>query len=159
MPGALGTQRRGRAIAMTAAEIDDFLAEERTCRVASVDGDGQPHVTPLWFVWDGTHLWLNSLVRSRRWTDLSRDPRVSVVVDGGEGYGELRGVEIVGTVDVVGETPRGTEPNVALADPERRYARKYQGRDEFTADGRHGWLRVTPRRVVSWDFRKIRRDR
>jgi nitroimidazol reductase NimA-like FMN-containing flavoprotein (pyridoxamine 5'-phosphate oxidase superfamily) len=29
-------QRRGRAIAMTAAEVDEFLATERTCRVATV---------------------------------------------------------------------------------------------------------------------------
>lgn len=27
-------QRRGRAIAMTTAEVDEFLASERTCRVA-----------------------------------------------------------------------------------------------------------------------------
>ena len=28
-------QRRGRAIAMTAAEVDEFLTAERTCRVAT----------------------------------------------------------------------------------------------------------------------------
>ena len=28
-------QRRGRAIAMTAAEVDQFLTTERTCRVAT----------------------------------------------------------------------------------------------------------------------------
>ena len=45
-------QRRGRAIAMTSEEIDAFLAEQRTCRVATVGKDGSPHVAPLWFVWD-----------------------------------------------------------------------------------------------------------
>jgi hypothetical protein len=56
-------QRRGRAIAMTAAEVDEFLADERTCRVATAGKDGRPHVVPLWFVWDGTALWLSSVVR------------------------------------------------------------------------------------------------
>ena len=28
------------------------------------------------------------------------------------------------------------------------------GTEEFSSDGRHGWLRVTPEKVVSWDFRK-----
>jgi len=46
-------QRRGRAIAMTGAEVDEFLATERTCRVATARRDGRPHVAPLWFVWDG----------------------------------------------------------------------------------------------------------
>ena len=76
-------QRRGRAIAMTPAEVDEFLAAERTCRVATASRDGRPHVAPLWFVWDGTSLWLNSVVRSQRWTDLARDPRIAVVVDAG----------------------------------------------------------------------------
>jgi hypothetical protein len=91
-------QRRGRAIAMTAAEVDQFLATERTCRVATAGADGRPHVAPLWFVWDGTSLWLSSLVRSQRWTDLMRDPRVAVIVDAGVEYSELRGVELSGTV-------------------------------------------------------------
>lgn len=33
-------QRRGRAIAMTAAEVDEFLAAERACRVATSGKDG-----------------------------------------------------------------------------------------------------------------------
>jgi PPOX class probable F420-dependent enzyme len=148
------SQRRGRKIAMTDEELDDFLRVERTCRVATVGGDGQPHVAPLWFVWDGARLWLHSLVRSQRWTDLVRDPRVAVVVDAGTGYEELRGVEVTGRAEVVGDVPRGTAPVPELAEPERLFARKYAGTDEFGSDGRHGWLRIAPEKTVSWDFRK-----
>ncbi|WP_257015508.1 pyridoxamine 5'-phosphate oxidase family protein [Rhodococcus sp. ACS1] len=147
-------QRRGRSIAMTQDEIDSFLAEERTCRVATVDGNGTPHVVPLWFVWDGTCLWLNSIVRSQRWKDVTRDPRVSIVIDAGHGFGELRGVEISGHAESVGDVPRGSSVDSRLTDAELRFARKYTGSDTFTADGRHGWLRVTPSKIVSWDFRK-----
>jgi PPOX class probable F420-dependent enzyme len=148
-------QKRSRRVAMTPDEVDAFLTTERTCRVASTGADGRPHVTPLWFVWHGGALWLTSLVRSQRWTDLARDPRVAVVVDTGEQYGELRGVEITGTATAVGDVPRGAEPHPELAEPERLFARKYAGTDEFTPDGRHGWLRITPDKLVSWDFRKI----
>ena len=79
-------QRRGRRIAMTPEEVDDFLAQERTCRVATVNGDGSPHVSPLWFVWIDGALWLNSVVKSQRWVNLQRDPRISVIVDGGEAF-------------------------------------------------------------------------
>ena len=48
---------------MSADERDEFLAAERTCRVATISPDG-PHATPLWFVWDGTALWLYSIVAS-----------------------------------------------------------------------------------------------
>lgn len=147
-------QRRGRAIAMTAAEVDEFLGSERTCRVATAGRDGRPHVVPLWFVWDGTSLWLSSVVRSQRWTDLMRDPRVAVVVDTGLEYTELRGVELSGAVVPVGDIPRTAAPDPVLAEPERLFADKYAG-GVVKPDGRHAWLRLTPDKLVSWDFRKL----
>jgi hypothetical protein len=139
---------------MAPAEVDAFLAGERTCRVASVSADGHPHVAPLWFVWDGTNLWLNSLVKSQRWADLQRDPRVAVVIDGGQQFHELHGIEILGAVEVVGDVPRSAEPHPELTGPETAFARKYSGGDAFAPDGRHAWLRVRPEKLVSWDFRK-----
>ncbi|WP_131745475.1 pyridoxamine 5'-phosphate oxidase family protein [Frankia sp. Cppng1_Ct_nod] len=138
---------------MTSAEVDAFLSGERTCRVATLSHDG-PHVAALWFVWDGTSLWLNSIVRSQRWTDVIRDPRVAIVVDAGEQFQELRGVEIKGTAEPAGDIPRTGTPDPDLAEPELLFARKYSGRNEMIHDGRHGWLRITPTKITSWDFRK-----
>ncbi|MBW5480600.1 pyridoxamine 5'-phosphate oxidase family protein [Streptomyces bambusae] len=149
------TQRRGRRIMMTDQEVDAFLREQRTCRVATVSPDGRPHVGALWFAWDGTSLWLYSLTRSRRWADLRKDPRISVVVDAGESYGDLRGVELSGTVAFVGEAPRTGEPCTELAEAERIFPVKNFGVAQMPHDGRHAWLRLTPDAVVSWDFRKL----
>lgn len=149
------TQRRGRKIMMTPGELDAFLTAQRTCRVATVSADGAPHVSALWFAWDGTSLWLYSVVRSRRWAQLRRDPRVAVVVDTGEEYGELRGVELSGRVEFVGEVPRTGELRAGLDAPERLFARKYFGLEELPHDGRHAWIRLTPEKTVSWDFRKL----
>ena len=139
---------------MTPEELTRFLEGERTCRVATLGKDG-PHATPLWFGWDGEYVWLYSIVKSQRWTDLQRDPRIGVVVDSGVDYLELRGVEITGTVEVVGEVPRTGEPDDALAGIEPKFARKYMGGDQMFHDGRHAWLRVKPAKIASWDFRKL----
>jgi enoyl-CoA hydratase len=147
-------QRRGRSIAMTQSELDAFLGTERTCRVASISAGGRPHVSPLWFVWDGSALWLNSVVRSQRWRDLERNPAASVVVDAGEEYTELRGVELTGRVQVMSEVPRTSAPLAAVAQAERRFALKYTGTPDFVPDGRHAWLRLAPEKLLSWDFRK-----
>jgi PPOX class probable F420-dependent enzyme len=149
------TQRRGRKIMMTPGELDAFLTTQRTCRVATVSPGGAPHVSALWFAWDGTSLWLYSVVRSRRWAELRRDPRVAVVVDTGEEYDQLRGVELSGTAEFVGEVPRVGELRAELDVPETLFARKYFGLEEMPHDGRHAWVRLTPERTVSWDFRKL----
>ncbi|MEW2453927.1 pyridoxamine 5'-phosphate oxidase family protein [Streptomyces albus] len=152
---AITQQRRGRRIMMTPEERDAFLRTRRTCRVATVGPDGAPHVGALWYCWDGTALWLYSVTRSRRWAQLRRDPRIAVVVDDGVEYGELRGVELSGQVEFVGEAPRTGEPCSELDAPEREFAAKYFGMEEMPHDGRHAWLRLIPEAVVSWDFRKL----
>ncbi|WP_063737187.1 pyridoxamine 5'-phosphate oxidase family protein [Streptomyces sp. RTd22] len=149
------TQRRGRRIMMTPAELDAFLTEQRTCRVATVSADGRPHLSALWFAWDGTALWLYSLTRSRRWAELRRDARLAVIVDDGHDYGELRGAELSGEAVFVGEAPRSGAPCPELDAPERTFAAKYFGLDAMPHDGRHAWLRLTPDTVSSWDFRKL----
>lgn len=154
MTEQLRPQKRGRKIAMTDAERDAYLASQRTCRVATIGPDG-PHATPLWFHWDGRHVWLYSITRAQRWADLMRDPRISIVVDGGHDYEQLHGVEITGTVETVGEIPRVGEPDEELAAVESVFTKKYFGLDEMFHDGRHAWLRVTPSKISSWDFRKL----
>jgi hypothetical protein len=151
------TQRRARAIAMSDDERDAFLATERTVRVAT-NGTHGPHATPLYFVWDGAAMWFSSLTRAQRWKDLEADPRMGAVVDAGEFYGELRGVEIRGRVEPVGEIPRTGEPNPELEAVEQAFADKYT-EGSFGHDGRHAWLKLVPEKISSWDFRKIHSQR
>lgn len=147
-------QRRGRRIMMTPGEVDAFLTTQRTCRVATVSAGGAPHVSALWFLWDGTALWLHSVVRSKRWADLRRDPRVAIVVDTGEEYGQLRGVELSGTVEFVGEVPRtgSCAPNWTRWRPCSPARTSAWTRSRTTA-GTRG-CGCGPK-VVSWDFRKL----
>ncbi|KPC78040.1 pyridoxamine 5-phosphate oxidase [Streptomyces sp. NRRL S-4] len=140
---------------MTDAERDAYLAQRRTCRVATVSPEGMPHVGALWFVWDGGSVWLYSLTRSLRWAQLRRDPKIAVVVDDGVEYGELRGVELAGEVTFVGEAPRRGAECAELESPERLFASKYFGLESMPHDERHAWLRLTPQAVRSWDFRKL----
>nr|WP_106410463.1 MULTISPECIES: pyridoxamine 5'-phosphate oxidase family protein [Pseudofrankia] len=154
----MDTQRRGRRISLSGDEVDALLTEQRVCRVATLTAGGPPHVSPLWFVWDGGSLWLYSIVRSQRWADLLRDPRAAVVVDAGGDFGELHGVELRGRFEPVGEAPRTGETDVPeLATPERLFAAKYIANPDGSMyhDGRHAWLRLTPEKVASWDHRKI----
>ena len=151
------TQRRGRKIMMKPAELDAFLT-----RSAHLPGrDGLVRRAPRTSARSGSS---GTAPRSGSTRSpaasagptLRRDPRVAVVVDAGEEYGELRGVELSGAVEFVGEAPRTGEPVPRTRrGPERLFARKNFGIDEMPHDGRHAWLRLTPDAIASWDFRKL----
>ena len=152
-------QQRSRVIAMSAQERDAFLGEQRTCRAGEPGPaartsrrSGSSGTAPL--------LWVYSLTRSQRWTDIQRDPRVAAGgFDAGEHYHELHGVEIEGEAAVVGPVPRTADAQPAapeLAEPERLMAAKYEHPGGgMIHDGRHAWLRITPGKITSWDFRKL----
>ena len=57
----------------------------------------------------------------------------------------------------VGPVPRKGDESPEtpeLAEPERLMAGKYHGGTMYH-DGRHAWLRITPTKITSWDFRKL----
>src|ERR1700759_1027316 len=137
-------QRRSRVIAMTTEELDAFLAAERTCRLATV-GPGGPPNSPVWLIWSGGGLWGYSPTRPPAGTG------------GAHHYDERHGVEIEGNAVPVGPVPRKGDESPdppELAEPERLMAGKYQNGTMYHA-GRHAWLRITPTKITSWDFRKL----
>jgi uncharacterized pyridoxamine 5'-phosphate oxidase family protein len=68
-------------VAMTSEEIDDFLAGRWVARFATIGKDGYPHVTPLWFYWDGKCVYVELTRNRQSCKNLKNNPRCSVVID------------------------------------------------------------------------------
>ncbi|HEY3095716.1 MAG TPA: PPOX class F420-dependent oxidoreductase [Acidimicrobiia bacterium] len=67
---------------MTRDETRAFLLEgTRTGKLATTRGDGQPHVTPIWFVMDDSELVFTTGGSSLKAKGIRRDARVCVCVD------------------------------------------------------------------------------
>jgi nitroimidazol reductase NimA-like FMN-containing flavoprotein (pyridoxamine 5'-phosphate oxidase superfamily) len=135
------------ALRLDSSELEELLSSERTCRVGTAR-DGEPHVVPLWFVWlDGT-MYFNNLRRSRRTKDIERGSRVSVCVDAGEQYSELRGIVMYGRLEDASSDPRSAQARQMFGD-------KYFNGIAMPQTKSHAWLKLVPDKTVSWDFKKI----
>lgn len=76
---------------LTDAQRRFLDAPKRFGTLATINPDGSPHQTVIWFLVRGETLVINSLV-GRRWpTNLLRDPRMSLAVEDGLDYLVLRG--------------------------------------------------------------------
>jgi len=129
---------RREQIKMTAAEVASFLAEERTVTCATVGPRGWPHLMPLWYVLrghsagePGPRIWSWTYATSQKVRNIERDPRVTLQVEAGEEYAQLRG-----------EAPLEELPAEA--------------RDVVAAQaGKRVGLEFVERRRTSWDHRKL----
>jgi nitroimidazol reductase NimA-like FMN-containing flavoprotein (pyridoxamine 5'-phosphate oxidase superfamily) len=118
---------------MTTTEIETFLDEPgHLLRIATVDAEGHPSVTPVWFVHEDGRIFVTPRERSSWWADLQRHPRTCIVVD--EEALPYRKVIVRADVQVV--HPIGEDD--AWRDRYRRIAERYVG-----PDGAEAYLRAT----------------
>lgn len=88
-------------VRMTEAEVEAFLDGAKTLVVSTLDRDGAPHLTALWFARQGRQLLFETYGSSQKVVNLRRDQRVAVLCEAGESYDELRGVSIQGEAEIV----------------------------------------------------------
>jgi PPOX class probable F420-dependent enzyme len=86
---------------MTADEIRAFFDEQMTLEVATIGKDGFPHVAPMWFVVEDGKLVFRSFTKSQKIVNLQRNPNVTVLLETGLDYAELRGVMIKATATLI----------------------------------------------------------
>jgi hypothetical protein len=102
----------------------------RTTWLATVNGDGSPHVTAVGALWlDGT-FWFQTGAGTRKGRNVARDSRCSIAVS-------VRDADVV----LEGDAARVTEP-----DASRRHGRTTAGRPSPTPAGRVSLPRSTHRR-------------
>ena len=140
---------------MSDEEVEAFLAGRHTMNVASFNHDDTIHLVAMWYaVLDGDPVFW-TYGRSQKIRNLQRDPRITLLVETGEEYSELMGVELVGRAEVL------TEKADIMAIGEAVYERYFgEVTDEvrpfveMTGAKRFG-VRIKVDRVVSWDHRKL----
>ncbi|MGW7368790.1 PPOX class F420-dependent oxidoreductase [Streptomyces sp. NPDC054841] len=112
-------------------------------KLATIQPDGSPQVSPVWVKRDGHDLLISTTVGRRKEQNIRRDPRVTVVVqpfDEPYLYGEIRGTATL-----------TTEGGQELID---ELSMKYTGKPyaefnpEAHKDAPRVVVRVTPRKVV-----------
>jgi PPOX class probable F420-dependent enzyme len=144
---------RRAAIALSAEEVSAYLASARTAVLVTIGPDGVPDPVGMWFVMDGDDLVMRTYAKSQKVRNVERDPRVSVLVEDGESYETLRGVQLTGRVTL----SRGVDD---VLDVVAGLAAKYDGIGDLDREslreyaGKQSVLRLHPELVVSWDHRK-----
>lgn len=144
-------------IKMTPEEAEAFLQEQKTMSIATIGKDGRPHLVAMWYAFlDGVPCFW-TFAKSQKVVNLRRDPRITCMVEAGETYDQLRGVELIARANIIEdksevirfgvaefERYQGMKVNEALLPQVQRMANK------------RVVVKIEVERVVSWDHRKLR---
>ena len=149
-------------ITMTADETEAYLSHGYTLQAATIGPRGAPHVAPMWYVVEAGLVVFRSFTKSQKIVNLRRDRRITLLVEEGLAYADLKGVMIEGTAELrddpeyvlelyghlaakyamVGDEPVVLDPD-ALQVAFGRFASKNTA------------VAVHPDRIVTWDHTKL----
>jgi PPOX class probable F420-dependent enzyme len=149
---------RRAEIELSASEQGELIESERIVVVSTLGPRGWPHSMPLWYVPRGGEIWIYTYAKSQKVRNLERDPRATLVAETGHEYGELRGVEI----EAEAEIHRDLDTVFQLA---QELTLRYAGADSTMDDDalesleaqarKRVAVRFEPKRVATWDHRKL----
>jgi PPOX class probable F420-dependent enzyme len=142
-------------IKMSAEEIDAFLHERRPMTMCTLNHDGSIHAVAMWYGFvDGT-IAIETKAKAQKAVNLRRDGRMTCMFEDGDSYEELRGVELVGTAEILDDPDKMWELGVNLFE-------RYYG--TYTEDlrpmveimlNKRIVAKLNVERTVSWDHRKL----
>lgn len=150
---------RRELIRMSDDEIAEFVKLPHTATLVTIDPDGYPHATAMWYaVLDGL-IAFATYKASQKVRNLERDPKTTVLVEDGDDYSNLRGVMIQGIAELITDADLAGDVMVAMSE-------RYWGLDTGAASEdalaevrRRGVkrtvVRIKPERIRSWDHNKL----
>ncbi len=145
-------------ITLSPDEQAQLLDEERVVIVSSHGPRGWPHSMPMWFTVRDGEVWIWTYAKSQKVKNLERDPRATLLVETGEEYVELRGIQIEAEAEIIRDTDRVLDFGKDLT---IRYS---EGIDSIEGDAAEAMraqaakrvaIRFTAKRVATWDHRKL----
>lgn len=137
--------------AADSGRLTEFLGEPNLCRVATIDGDGLPHVVPAWHWWDGASFWVGAQAGDRKVAHVRRLGSAGIEVDAD--VRSKRGIFATGSARII-DGPDGLREYVRItAEQVRRYQPDRPAEAtaaRYGATGEPVVIVVTPDRMLSW---------
>ena len=149
-----GVNQRSQ-IKMTPDEVDEFVAGHRTMTMCTLNHDGSIHAVAMWYGFLDGAIAVETKAKSQKVQNIRRNDRLTCMLEDGDSYDQLRGVELVGRGEIVEDRDRMWELGISMYE---RYNGPYSEEARPMVEAmlhKRVVVRLLVERTVSWDHRKL----
>jgi nitroimidazol reductase NimA-like FMN-containing flavoprotein (pyridoxamine 5'-phosphate oxidase superfamily) len=147
---------RRASIALTDEEQKQFMDDSWTLQVASIGPRGYPHLVAMWYVIMDGAIEFSTFGKSQKILNLERDPKITVMLEAGRKYQELKGLVIEGEAEIIRDVNH-------TAKVMSHVGAKYNGlpiptetpEQSLKAASKRVTVRIKPVDIYSWDHGKL----
>ena len=154
-PFGKGVKQRD-VIKMSAEEIEEFVQGWHTMNCATINHDGSIHLVAMWYGFLEGCPALETKAKSQKVANLRRNPQITCLIEEGDKYEELQGVEMVGHAEIIEDPDRIFELGISVF--ERNSGQKYTPDMKPFVDAmlnKRVVVKIHVDKYVSWDHRKL----
>jgi PPOX class probable F420-dependent enzyme len=144
---------------MSDDEAWDVLTRAHTGILTSLRRDGQPISLPVWFAALDRRIYVSGQAHTKKFARVRRDPRVAFLVESGERWIELVGVQVTGRATLISDEALAQRVAAALHE---KYARFRIPRADMPDAIRTHYetdiatIEIVPQgRLLSWDNSRL----
>jgi PPOX class probable F420-dependent enzyme len=140
-------------------QINEFIGGRRTMNIATIGKDGRPHLVAMWYGFLEGAPAFETYAKSQKVLNLKRDARITCLIEEGDAYEKLRGVELIGTGEIVEDEHRLLEAAMSVVD---RYHGLPPEHLEMAARAlmhKRVGVKIHVEKIVSWDHGKLGGER
>ena len=132
---------------MTDVELRDFLSQPLIADIVTLKKDGSPQITPVWYDFDGTYLYVSTTTDRAKARNIRRDNRIAISVRNEDAH---KVVLFSAAAEILDDKDHITVRGIAA---------RYMPPDKVdgfvtTLEANRVILRMKPIRTISWDFTK-----
>ena len=88
-------------IKMSQEERLQFLEKQISLQIGTINKDGSPHLTTMWYVYDGDNFIFHTYTKSQKIINLKRDSRITLLTEAGSQYSDLQGIIVYGNAKII----------------------------------------------------------
>ncbi len=148
--------KRRDSIRMSDEEVWAYIAERKNIHVATINRDGTPHLTTLWFALVDGNIVLETFRKSQKVKNLERDVRLTVMFENGLEYQQLRGVVIHARAELHNDVPTVHRLHKAvLLRNSADIGEELIEQASASMAPKKTAIVVRPEKIISWDHGKL----
>ncbi len=146
-------------IKMSEEELSSFLQKQISLQIGTINKDGSPHLTTMWYFYDGENFIFHTYTKSQKIINLKRDSRITLLTEAGSQYSDLQGIIVYGNAEIINGKDSLQEVIRYMEMVGEKYVKDEDGAQYIEGmklqAPKRSVVFVKPSKFISWDHTKI----
>ena len=146
-------------IKMSEEELSSFLQKQISLQIGTINKDGSPHLTTMWYFYDGENFIFHTYTKSQKIINLKRDSRITLLTEAGNQYSDLQGIIVYGNAEIINGKDSLKEVIRYMEMVGEKYVKDEEGAQYIEGmklqAPKRSVVIVKPSKFISWDHTKI----